>query len=181
MSGADVTSESLVRWAAYRINSNQTILPNISLEVYLCYNYFDMCYWFSRYTIRTQTSNVAQNIAAALALSSPVVDIAITSIEDTNNGITSEILSTFGVYILSKRLSAIYTITDIDHGYFLNLWFVFIKAAISIPCADFIIWLLSSMTTFRLHLIYIIQSATAISLLRKLNISIVAYCYSADG
>lgn len=34
MSGYDVTSESLVRWAAHRINSDSTILPNVSLEVY---------------------------------------------------------------------------------------------------------------------------------------------------
>ncbi len=32
--GSDYTPESLARWAAYRINSNASILPNVTFEVY---------------------------------------------------------------------------------------------------------------------------------------------------
>jgi hypothetical protein len=87
VSGDDLTSETLAQWAACRLNSNASFLPNISFEVY---------------TMRPNVSDTLQHTLSTLDLiNENHINFTIMDIEESQTLTPSVLFSTFQVPTVS--------------------------------------------------------------------------------
>lgn len=147
MSGTDVTSESLVRWAAHRINSNPSILPNVSLEVYLFNNYylFDIhshfidCLWGTPFALRWTTLH--RTLQQPLLYPIPMLKLQLHLLKILIMALL-QWSSPHLMYAHNVWLQLIF-LADLDHGYWINHGFVCFKGPVSLSCEDYFFWILS--------------------------------------